>query len=353
MIDPLIEPLIDPFGRTLDYLRVSITDRCNLRCVYCMPPAGVEWKPHDSMLRFEEIIRLCGIMAAMGIRRVKVTGGEPLVRKGTAPFIRSLKAIRGIEQVTITTNGLLLDTFLNEAGDAAQGEWIAAQQAAIPDAFNISLDSLNPERFARITRSPPELSAEYMPQKILSIINDLLKKNIPLKINCVPVRGFNEEDMVPIAALAKDKKIAVRFIELMPMGIASALKPIPNNEVASILEKQFGPLTPFAGKLGNGPARYYTLKGFLGNIGFISPLSHNFCESCNRLRLSSGGILQPCLSSDIGTDLRLLLRGNASDAELANAIMELVLQKPRSHTFLDLPAAAPAGLKNSMYRIGG
>ncbi|GHV42765.1 GTP 3',8-cyclase MoaA [Spirochaetia bacterium] len=337
--------MIDPFGRNLDYLRVSITDRCNLRCVYCMPPSGVEWKPHGSMLSFEEMLRLCGIMAGLGIRKIKVTGGEPLVRKGTAFFIRSLKAIPEIEQVTLTTNGLLLDSFLGEAGDA------------IPDAFNISLDTLDAERFARITRSVPENSggsAESLLKKILRVMDDLLKKNIPLKINCVPVRSFNEEDIVPIAALARDKNIAVRFIELMPLGIASALRPVSNNEVAAMLEKQFGPLTPFSGLLGNGPARYYTVKGFLGKVGFISPLSHKFCESCTRLRLSSEGMLKPCLSSDIGMDLRLLLRSNASDEELRAAIMELVSKKPWAHTFLPEPGAvAPADPGGGMYRIGG
>jgi cyclic pyranopterin phosphate synthase len=299
------------------------------------------------MLSFEEILRLCGILSSLGIRKVKVTGGEPMVRKGTLSFIRSLKAVPGIEQVTLTTNGLLLDSFLAEEGDTAQHT--AAQHAAVPDAFNISLDTLNTERFARITGSKLENSGGTALKKILAAIDTLLERNIQIKINCVPVRGYNDEDIIPIAAMARDKNIAVRFIELMPMGLASSFKAISNNEVALILEKQFGPLTPFNGKLGNGPARYYTVKGFLGKIGFISPLSHNFCKSCNRLRLSSGGILKPCLSSDIGTDLRLLLRRGASDTELSNAIMELVSQKPQAHTF----AAAAAETKSGMYRIGG
>jgi cyclic pyranopterin phosphate synthase len=307
-----------------------------------MPPGGVKWKPHNAMLRFEEILRLCGIMAELGIRKFKVTGGEPLVRKGTASFIRGLKAIPGIEQVTITTNGLLLESFLNEAGNT------------IPDAFNLSLDTLDEERFIRLTHSASEGSGCHTRvQAILSLVDRLLEKNIPVKINCVPVRGFNEEDILPMAALARDKNIAVRFIELMPLGAASAFRPVPAAEILSMLEKQFGSLSPFTGALGNGPAWYYSLRGFTGKIGFISALSHGFCETCNRLRLSAEGVLKPCLSGDAGTDLRGLLRGGASDGEISGAIEKMVSQKPRSHTFSDLYGNVPAEHKTGMYHIGG
>jgi cyclic pyranopterin phosphate synthase len=296
------------------------------------------------MLSFEEILRLCKIMADLGIRKVKVTGGEPLVRKGAASFIRRLKAIPHIEQVTITTNGLLLDSFLSEAGEI------------LPDAFNFSLDTLDEARFTRLTHRKAEL------KKILLSLDRLLERNIPVKINCVPVRGFNEKDIIPLAALAGHKNIAIRFIELMPLGAASAFKTITGGEVMSILEKQFGPPAPFTGKLGNGPARYYTFRGFTGKIGLINPLSHEFCGTCNRLRLSSEGVLQPCLSSGIGLDLRSLLRRSAageipaesSDDEISGAIMTLVSQKPRSHTFLPaLSGNIPVEHKHGMYVIGG
>jgi cyclic pyranopterin phosphate synthase len=325
--------MVDPFGRTLDYLRVSVTDRCNLRCVYCMPPSGVESKPHDSILRFEETLRLCTIFASLGIRRIKVTGGEPLVRRGIAPFIQSLKDLPGIERVSLTTNGLLLNSYLDEG-------------AGIPDAVNISLDTLDRERFKKITLHDGL-------DVVLKAIENTLEKSIPLKINCVPIRGLNEADLVPLAALAKEKNIAVRFIELMPIGYSGGLEPVPGSEVYRLLENAFGPLRPFTGIPGGGPARYYSADGFTGKIGFISPLSHGFCETCNRLRLSSEGVLKPCLSSDLGKDLRGPLRAGASDEELIRAIRGLVSQKPKSHNFLSFCNAPPAEHTSGMFRIGG
>ena len=332
--------LIDPFGRTLDYIRVSVTDRCNFRCVYCMPPEGVEWKPHDAMLSFEEFLRLCRIMAELGIRKIKVTGGEPLVRRGVASFIKNLKTLPGIEKVTLTTNGFLLGAYLDEAETLVPG--------ALPDGVNISLDALDPERFGRITRHDGAGPAGIFP-----LLDRLLEKQIPVKINCVPVRGFNEEEILPLAALARDRNIAVRFIELMPMGSAADLEPVPGGEIASLLEKAYGSLTPFTGVQGNGPAVYYDLPGFTGKIGFINPVSHGFCESCNRLRLTSEGFLKPCLSYDTGFGFRELLRSGASDSEIARAITETVAKKPRFHTFSEVYGAPLTGHSGGMYGIGG
>ncbi len=249
--------LIDTFGRVIDYLRVSITDRCNLRCVYCMPPEGVEWKPHNTMLKFEEILRACGIMAGLGIRKIKVTGGEPLVRRGAAAFIQNLNALPGIEKVTLTTNGLLLGAYLDEA--ETQG------YSAGVDGVNISLDALNPRRYGQISRNEGT-----DPAVILSLIDRLLDKGIAVKLNCVPIRSFNEDEILPISALAKDKNIAVRFIELMPLGSAGTLEPVPGGEIAALLEKNYGTLTPFSGIMGNGPAVYYSLPDFTGKTGFIN-----------------------------------------------------------------------------------
>jgi cyclic pyranopterin phosphate synthase len=320
--------VVDPFGRTLDYLRVSVTDRCNLRCIYCMPPEGVEWKPHEAVLRFEEILRLCGIFAALGFRKIKVTGGEPLVRRGVFPFIGRLKAIPGIEQVTLTTNGLLLASRLKEAA------------GTLPDAVNISLDTVDRERFRKITLR------EGL-DHVFGAIDALLARNIPVKINCVPILGLNEEDILPLAALAKEKNLTLRFIELMPMT-AGTLMAVPRPKVFAALEKALGPLRPFPGRLGNGPARYYTAPGLPGKIGFISPISRGFCGACNRLRLSSRGFLKPCLASREGRSLRDLLRGGASDGDLMEAIEEEVSRKPRAHGF-SFPHAPPGG----MFRIGG
>jgi cyclic pyranopterin phosphate synthase len=341
--------MIDRYGRIIDYLRISITDRCNLRCIYCMPAEGVAWKPHEDMLSFEEILRLCGIMAGMGIRKVKVTGGEPLVRKGAANFIAKLKTIPGIEQVTLTTNGLLLEQFF--AGAAC------GPMNALVDGVNISLDTLDPERFNTITRTIPgteqELSRGPGLPAILRALDRTRDLGIPVKLNCVPLRGFNEGDLSGIAALARDVNRAVRFIELMPLGSAGSLEPIPGAELAALLERDYGKLVPYPGRLGNGPAEYFSLPGFAGKIGFINAVSQGFCEHCNRLRLSSGGVLTPCLSSDSGTDLRRLLRGGASDAGLRTAVTELVALKPPSHNFSMIYARERTKHKNGMYHIGG
>jgi len=332
--------LIDSYNRILDYLRVSVTDRCNFRCVYCMPADGVEWKPHDSMLRFEETVRLCRIMADLGIRKIKVTGGEPLVRRGLASFVKTLKELPGIEKVTLTTNGLLMGAYLDEAE--------ALLPNSLPDGVNISLDTINPDRFRRITRVE-----DSTPAQILRWIDRLIEKNIPVKLNCVPIRDLNKEDIIPMAALAKDKNVAVRFIELMPLGSAAGLEPVTGDETAAILEQAYGALVPLSGIHGSGPAVYYSLPGFAGKIGFINPLTHGFCESCNRLRLSSEGFLKPCLSSDLALDLKTLLRSGASDAELAGEIIATAAKKPQFHTLSRIYGTAEEEHPDGMSEIGG
>jgi cyclic pyranopterin phosphate synthase len=330
--------MIDPFGRVIDYLRVSITDRCNLRCIYCMGGEEVEWKPRDSMLSFEETLRLCRVMAGLGVRAVKVTGGEPFARKGAAGFIRRLKAVPGIEQVTITTNGLLLDTYLEEL-------------AAVPVAgINISLDTLNAETFCRITRR----SQSGYPETILKTMERARLLGIRVKINCVPLKGINENELCDIAALAEKTAPAVRFIELMPIGCAGDLEPVPAAELRSMLEKRFGGLRPAREKPGNGPAVYYALPGFDGLIGIISAVTEGFCENCNRLRLNCEGLLTPCLSGGGGLDLRAMLLSGAGDSELARAILELVKRKPAAHSFSGIYGSGPENHRNkAMFRIGG
>jgi cyclic pyranopterin phosphate synthase len=303
-----------------------------------MPEGGVEWKPHDSILSFEEILRLCRIMADMGVRKIKVTGGEPLVRKGAPAFIRGLKAIPGIEQVTITTNGILLDTCLDEL-------------AAIPLAgINVSLDTLKPGIFSRITRC---YRSGY-PEAILKSIERARFLGIPVKINCVPLRGVNQDGLADIAALAEKTVDAVRFIELMPIGCAGDMEPIPGTELRSMLDQRFGKLQQIKQKLGNGPAVYYSIPGFAGKIGLINAVSEGFCESCNRLRLSPEGLLSPCLSSDIAADLRLPLRAGASDSDIAAAVAALIAQKPAGHNFSDIYGNKRESHTNkAMFRIGG
>jgi len=313
--------LVDTFGRVINYLRVSITDRCNLRCVYCMPPEGVEWKPHNTMLRFEEILRLCGIMAGLGIRKIKVTGGEPLVCRGVPEFIKNLKALPGIENVTLTTNGVLLGAYLDET------ETTGYSTEAVPDGVNISLNALEPRRYGQISRYDGT-----NPAVILSLIDRLLEKGVTVKLNCVPIRSFNEDEILPISALAKEKNIAVRFIELMPLGSAGTLQPVSGGEIAEMLEKTYGTLTPYSGILGNGPAVYYSLPDFTGKIGFINAISYGFCETCNRLRLTSEGALKLCLANELCIDLRKMLRSGACDEDLIQAVNEAVAKKPRFHS---------------------
>jgi cyclic pyranopterin phosphate synthase len=311
-----------------------------------MPAEGVAWKPHGDVLSYEEILRLCGVMAGMGLRKVKITGGEPLARKGLVAFIARLRAIAGIEQVTMTTNGLLLEGFFDEAGGLSGG--------ALVDGLNISLDTLDQKRFSVLTRSAPgSFAAEEGIKAILRALDRAESLGIPVKINCVPLRGFNEADLAGIAALARDANRAVRFIELMPLGAAGSLEPIPGAEVAALLERSFGALIPFGGALGNGPAAYFSLPSFAGEIGFINAMSEGFCERCNRLRLSSDGLLKPCLSSDDGMDLRSLLRSGASDGALREAVAELVALKPASHNFSAIYGRERTEHSSGMHHIGG
>ena len=321
----------DAHGRTIEYLRVSITDRCNLRCVYCMPACGSKSIPAGQVLSDDEILRLCGILAELGIRRVKVTGGEPLARKNAVELIRALKTTPGIEQVTLTSNGVLLGEHLDELSRVGL------------DAVNISLDAIDPEAFYNITRCRcGEL------EKILAAIGRATSLGIPVKVNCVPIRTLNDLQLVKVAALAQDKNIAVRFIELMPMGCSGGFEPIPNEEVIKRLQAAYGPLKPFSGKLGNGPAVYYTAEGFKGKLGFISALSHEFCHNCNRLRLTSDGALKPCLNSDARLDLKTMLRSGVPDAEIAQAVRVFVDKKPLRHEF-----EKASGELLAMHNVGG
>jgi cyclic pyranopterin phosphate synthase len=279
-----------------------------------MPPEGVGWMPHDEVLRFEEILRLCKLLAALGIKAVKVTGGEPLVRRGLAEMVKELKAINGIEHVSLTSNGVIL------------GEHLEALAASGLNAVNISLDTIDEKKFFQLTNTDGLVNT-------LFAIDHAVELGLKVKVNCVPLRTFNEEDIVKIAGVAKNKDIAVRFIELMPLGKAAAFQPLPADEVMSIIEKEYGALKSSVVKLGNGPAAYYTLKGFTGHIGFISALSHSFCQNCNRLRLTASGLLKPCLSSDMSLDLRSLVRSGAGDEEITDLIQKLVNKKPAGHSF--------------------
>ena len=305
----------DLIGRNIDYVRVSVTDRCNLRCVYCMPEEGIKSASHNAILTYDEIVRICREMAGLGISKVKLTGGEPLVRKGLPELVKALKAVPGIEKVTLTTNGILLEKNIDSLAKAGL------------DAVNISLDTKDDHLFQEITRRD-------LCKEALAGIEAVGKyPDIRVKINCVPL-GRKEQDLLEIAEMARDGNIHVRFIEMMPIGFGKQFGFTSEEEILALLQERFGPAAPFAGDLGNGPGHYYTLGDFRGKIGFISAISHKFCESCNRIRMTSQGYLKSCLQYDVGGDLRELIRGGCTDEELRAAIMDAIERKPLGHEFL-------------------
>jgi cyclic pyranopterin phosphate synthase len=296
-----------------------------------MPNEGVDWIPHEDVLHFEEVLRICRILAGMGIRSVRVTGGEPLLRRGLAGFISELKAVNGINQVGLTTNGVLL------------GEQLESLEKVGLDALNISVNTMDRDKFMRLTRM--EITSN-----MVSVVDHALEMGFDVKVNTVMIRGFNEDEITELAGLAKTRNIAARFIELMPLGEAASFKPFYAHEAAALIEGEYGPLLPVAAKLGNGPAEYYAIAGFAGHIGFISPMSRRFCETCNKLRLTASGFLKLCLCGDTGIDLRGPVRGNASDEEITGLIREQLALKPRC--FSESGSAENGGSVN-MFRIGG
>lgn len=325
--------MLDKLNRKIDYLRISVIDRCNLRCVYCMPEEGIESIHHDEILTYDEILRICEIVSELGIRKIKITGGEPLVRKDIVNLIRDIKNIDKIEQVTLTTNGILLHEMLDDLYDAGI------------DAINISLDTLNKDNFKKITRRDGL-------EKVLMSIDKAYDLGIRVKINCLAIRDFNLRELVEIASFAKDREIDVRFIELMPIGFGKKYTQIDNDEILSILESRFGTFEIVTEKRGNGPAKYYRNQNMKGCIGFISAISHEFCESCNRIRLTSSGFLKLCLHYNKGIDLKGPIRNGISDEDLKKLIHDTIWNKPISHKFGHASEEQDIELKN-MVQIGG
>ena len=322
--------MFDSTQRSIHYLRLSVTDLCNLRCRYCMPD-GVEKLEREAVLTYEEFLRLAALFAQCGIDTVRVTGGEPLVRKGVDQLVAGLKAIPGIRKVTMTTNGILL------------ARQLPALQKAELDSVNISLDTLRPEVFAQIT-ARDEFS------HVMEGIRAALASGLPVKLNCVPQVGVNEGELEDLAALAEKHPLQVRFIEMMPIGYGAAMPCISGPDLRQRFARRWPELQPATGAaFGDGPAVYYTVPGWQGSVGFIAAVHGKFCASCNRVRLTSQGFLRPCLASEAGCDLRALVRGGASDAELLQAIRETIWAKPREHHFEDHSMPATRG----MYRIGG
>lgn len=329
----------DQYGRKIDYMRVSVTDRCNLRCVYCMPAEGIQTIPHEQILTFDEIARICRIGTRLGISKIRLTGGEPLVRRNLVGLVGMLHRILGIEKVSLTTNGILLSNNINEL--VSNGL----------DGVNISLDTMNPVRYGRVTRGG-ELN-----KALEGLEAALTFPSLNVKINCVPLDDGGAEDWVRLASLARERKVEVRFIEMMPVGLGKNFRGRSREEVLRVLESSFGTPEEYTGRLGNGPAAYVHFQGFCGRIGFISAVSHRFCDSCNRVRLTSTGILKPCLQYGGGTDLRELLRGGASDEEVEEKMRETIFLKPSGHHFAEKGEMSEKERscleKKEMWSIGG
>lgn len=325
--------MIDKLNRRIEYMRISVTDRCNLRCIYCMPQEGIECIPHDEILSFNEILKTCRCVAKLGIKKIKITGGEPLIRKDIISLIRGIKNIEGIEQVTLTSNGVLIYDMAEELHDAGI------------DSVNISLDTLDKDEFIKITRRD-----RY--EKVIKSINKLMNLGIKVKINCLAIKEHNLNDLVNIAAYAKENDIDVRFIELMPIGYGKNYTVVSNEIILNMLEEKYGSFKLLNEKRGNGPAIYYRNKDFKGCIGFISAISHEFCESCNRVRLTSNGFLKLCLHYNKGIDLKTPMRNGIDDEELTEMIYNAIRNKPLGHNFSNDDTIDSLEVKN-MVQIGG
>jgi GTP 3',8-cyclase len=318
----------DTYRRNINYLRISVTDLCNLRCKYCMPEAGVEKIQHGDVLSIEEIITIAKESAALGIRKVRITGGEPLVRKGIIDLVEGISGIEGIEDVAMTTNGLLLKKYGKDLKKAGLNR------------VNISIDSLDPDKYRKITRGGEV-------QQVLEGIEEALTLGlVPVKLNTVIVGGENEEDILKLMNLTKIYPIDVRFIELMPIGQASSWSKehfISNEEVRSRVPE----LLPLNQEIGS-PAKYFKLPEAKGRVGFIDPISSHFCGECNRLRVTFDGKLKPCLHSSQEIDLLPALRNN--EGSLKKLLTEAIVSKPEKH-YLDTEEYEI--ITRNMSQIGG
>ena len=318
--------MIDGFGRRIEYLRVSVTDKCNLRCVYCMPEEGLPWLRRDELLTYEEIARIVDAMAPLGLRRVRITGGEPLVRRDVATLARMLARVPGVEDLALSTNAVLLD------------QHAEALKAAGVRRLNVSLDSLRPERVDALARRPGTAA------RVMAGLAAAERAGFdPIKLNVVLMRDANDDEIADFAALTRERPWHVRFIELMPTGANLSLSANAFVSCSEALERLRGiaELEPVAGPPGNGPATYYRFPGSPGTVGVITPMSHDYCERCNRMRLTADGQLRPCLFGHLQTDLRNPLRRGA---DLVPLIEETLRVKPERHHLVQGSDVGSGGL---------
>ncbi len=325
---------IDKSKQVINYLRLSVTDRCNLRCTYCMPDEGIDFVPHDEILRYEEILHIVRLSVQVGIRKIRLTGGEPLVRKGLIDFLRELNSVEGLNEVTLTTNGVLLKEFAEDLKECGISR------------INISLDSLRPERFSLITGR--DLFAP-----VWEGIQEAEKVGLdPIKINVVVIKDVNDDEILDFARLTLEKPYHVRFIEYMPVGENSGWnsdKFISTDNIRRMIQT-LGDLRPIGPSPLDGPAERFTLEGGKGEIGFIGAMSNHFCAMCNRLRLTAEGHLRGCLFSEEEIDIKGPLRNGRDDHHLLELIRLAIERKPKDHGPL---GQGPRKCVRPMSTIGG
>jgi len=329
-----VEPLVDSWEREMRSLRVSVTDKCNFRCRYCMPAEGLEWLGRDELLSFEEIARLVRVLAAMGVDEVRLTGGEPLARRDLPALVRLLAGIPGVTDLSLTTNGVLLDRFAGPLVEAGLRR------------LNVSLDSLSHVRFAEITRRDAL-------DRVLAGLDEAERypELRPIKVNCVAMRGFTEEEVPALAELARRKPYVVRFIEFMPLDADQSWRGddvLTGGEIRAVIEERW-PLVEIPAKASSTARRFRFVDG-AGEVGFVSPVSEPFCSSCDRIRLTADGQLRTCLFSRREWDLKTPLREGASEEELARLLLFAVRHKELKHKIND-PGFVRAS--RSMSQIGG
>lgn len=318
----------DSYGRRINYMRISVTDRCNLRCTYCSPSKEFEFIPHSEILTYEEIIRLSKIAVSIGIEKFRLTGGEPLLRKNISFLIEQILSLPQVKEVTLTTNGVLLSQYVDELWEVGVRR------------LNISLDTLDPEKYR-------ELTGRNDFHKVWEGIEAALNKGFnPLKINVVLLKGIND-DLSPFINLTLNYPLHVRFIELMDFA-PSRKNFFVSCAVALMRLKEYGNFEEVSSLKGAGPAKYYRLEGAKGTLGFICPYSEHFCKSCNRLRISADGKMRPCLFSDFSVDLKRPLREGATDEEIKTLILKTLKSKPEKRS-VNMDKVEGKGMR----RIGG
>lgn len=307
--------MLDQYGRNINYFRISVTDRCNLRCIYCMPDTGTRFLPEEEFLTLDEIYRIVKISAKLGISKVRITGGEPLTREGLPKLIHDIKTLPQIEEVCLTTNGILLEKYIDELIKAGL------------DRVNISLDTLKHERYKEITRGG---NLESVIRGIKLSLDKGIKR---VKLNTVIMRGQNDNEIMDFIGLSEKLPVDIRFIELMPIGEGKQFKAVSNDEVKQIILKERELISNKVKNKWLGPAEYFKTVYSKGSIGFISPMSHMFCSQCNRMRLTSEGFLKQCLHWKHGIDLKKIIGNEIEDKQLEQIIAKGIYEKPNEHGF--------------------